>query len=461
MGRKKKNSKVKVVKLDSLKEINLNAAGIDIGDDEIYVCVPEGRGEESVRCFETFTVDLHSMANWLKECGVETIAMESTGVYWIPSYEILEAEGFEVNLINARHIKNVPAKKSDVLDSQWIQQLHTYGLLKGSFRPSEDMVALRALIRHRENIIRHRSVHIQYMHKALQQMNLKLNNVVADITGLSGMTIIEAIIAGNQDPQELAKYRHPSCKCSEAEIAKALEGNYRPEHLFTLKQAVDFYHFYTQQLQICDEEIEAKYSVFKPQLDIEENPLPPPRQRRSKPKGNEPHFDLRSFLYQMTGVDLTQIDGIQVLTAQVIISEIGLDMSKWETVKHFTSWLGLCPNNQITGGKVKKRGRLKNQNRAAQALRMAAQGLNRSQSALGAFYRRMRAKHGPQKANVAAAHKLARIIYFMLKNKTPYRDVGAEAYQQKQKTIRLQSLQRQAKRLGYQLHPISFDLVVS
>lgn len=460
MGRKKQK-KVKAIKLDSLKELNLNAAGLDIGDDEIYVSVPEGRAKESVRSFETFTVDLHKLADWLEECGIETIAMESTGVYWIPSYEILTERGFEVNLINARHIKNVPAKKSDVLDCQWIQQLHTYGLLKGSFRPSEDMVALRSLIRHRENIIRHRSVHVQYMHKALQQMNLKLNNVVADITGLSGMKIIEEIIAGNQDPQELAKYRHPSCKRSEAEIAKALEGNYRPEHLFTLKQAVDFYHFYTQQLQICDEEIEAKYSVFKPQLDIEENPLPPPRQRRSKPKGNEPHFDLRSFLYQMTGVDLTQIDGIQVLTAQVIISEIGLDMSKWKSVKHFTSWLGLCPNNKITGGKIKKRGRLKTQNRAAQALRMAAQGLNRSQSALGAFYRRMRAKHGPQKANVAAAHKLARIIYFMLKNKTPYRDVGAEAYQQKQQSLRFQSLQRQAKRLGYQLHPISFDTVVS
>lgn len=461
MSKRRKKRQQKVVELENLEQINLNAAGLDIGDDEIYACVPPGRSEESVRCFETFTVDLHALADWLAECGVRTVAMESTGVYWIPAYEVLAERGFEVNLINARHIKNVPAKKSDVLDCQWLQKLHTYGLLRASFRPTEQMVALRAMIRHRDNLIRHRSVHVQYMHKALQQMNLKLNNVVADITGLTGLTIIEAIIAGNHDPEQLAKYRHPSCKRSEKEIAKALEGNYRSEHLFALKQAVEFYHFYNQQLQACDAEIEARYSAFKPQIDIEQEPLPPARQRRSKAKGNEPNFDLRLYLYQMTGVDLTQIDGVQVLTVQTVISEIGLDMTKWPTVKHFTSWLGLCPNNQVTGGQVKRRGRLKNRNRAAQALRMAAQGLNRSQSALGGYYRRMRAKHGPEKANVAAAHKLARIFYFMLKNKTPYRDIGLELYDQKQKQRRIRSLQSQAKRLGLSLQPIEPQAVVS
>jgi transposase len=457
----KPKKKQAVVSLDSLKQINLNAAGLDIGDDEIYVCVPEGRDTESVRSFATFTVDLHALADWLEACGVTTVAMESTGVYWIPVYEVLADRGFAVNLINARHIKNVPSKKSDVLDCQWIQQLHTYGLLQASFRPAEQMVALRDLVRHRDMLIRYRAAHIQHIQKALQQMNLKLTNVVSDVTGVTGLAILKAILAGERDPQHLAQYRQPECKHSEADIAKALAGNYREEHLFALKQAVELFEFYSQQMRACDEEIEAKYQTFKPQIDLEQSPPPPPRQGRRKPKGNEPHFDVRTELYQMTGVDLTQIDSINGLTVQTVISEIGLDMNKWPTVKHFTSWLGLSPNNQVTGGKVKKRGRRKTHNRAAQALRMAAQGLNRSQSALGAYYRRMRAKHGPEKANVAAAHKLARIIYFMLKNKTPYRDVGVEGYEQKYRDRLVKNLQRQAHRLGLRVEPLVAPSMVS
>lgn len=348
-----------MVDLDSLEQINLDAAGLDIGAEEIYACVPSGRDSETVRCFKTFTADLRALADWLSQCRVTTVAMESTGVYWMPVYEVLAERGFEVCLVNARHIKNVTGRKTDVLDCQWIQQLHTYGLLHASFRPSEDICALRALVRQRDMLISYRSGHIQHMQKALEQMNLKLTEVVADITGLTGLTIIRAILKGERDAQTLAGYRHPGCVRSEEEIAKALQGHYRDEHIFALKQAVELYDFYTQQLQACDEQIEARYSDFVPQVDIVQNPPPSSRQRQRPGKGNTPTLDLRTQLYQMAGVDLTQIDGVNVLTAQKVISEIGLDMHKWPTVKHFTSWLNVCPNNQITGGKVKKQGRKK------------------------------------------------------------------------------------------------------
>jgi transposase len=461
MNRKQDKPRHQGVDLDSLEQINLNAAGLDIGAEEIYASVPKRRDSESVRCFKTFSADVQALTAWLIQCGVTTVAMESTGVYWIPIYEVLAGRGFEVYLVNARHIKNVSGRKSDVLDCQWIQQLHTYGLLQASFRPSEDICTLRALVRQRDMLISYRSGHTQHMQKALEQMNLKLTEVVADITGLTGMTIMRAILRGERDPKTLAGYRHPACAKSEEEIARALEGHYRDEHVFALKQAVELYDFYTQQIQACDEQIEARYSDFAPQVDIIQNPLPPSRQRLRPGKDNAPTFDLRTYLYQMCGVDLTQIEGVNVLTAQKVISEIGLDMSKWRTVKHFTSWLNICPNNQITGGKVKKRGRKKAHNNAAQALRMAAQSLNRSQSALGAYYRRMRAKHGPEKANVCAAHKIARIIYFMLKNKTSYRDIGVEQYEEKYRQRQIRNLQRQAQRLGFRLEPASAQRVVS
>jgi transposase len=453
MSKKRKKKSQKIVKMENLKQINIDAGGIDIGADELFVCVPEGRDEKSVRTFGTFTNNLLQVVEWLKKCKVTTVALESTGVLWIPLYECLADNGFEVYLINARHIKNVPGKKTDVLDCQWIQQLHTYGLLQNSFRPEEDMVALRSLVRHREMLIRYRSAHIQHIQKALQQMNIKLDRVVSDVTGKTGLTILRAILAGERDVNRLASYRDGHCRHSEDEIAQALVGNYRAEHLFALQQAVEFYDFYTRQIHNCDTEIETRYSVFRPQVDIEKNPLPPPK--RKKPHGNEPDFDLRTQLYQMAGVDLTAIDGISALTAQTILSEIGLDMSAWPTMKHFTSWLGLCPQNDISGGRVLKRTTAKVVNRAAQALRMAVQSLHRSQSVLGSYFRKMKSKHGPQAATTITAHKLARIIYTMLKNKTAYLPQDVDAYEEKRRQYHIKSLEKQALKLGFELSPLS------
>jgi transposase len=440
-----------VVKLESLKQINLNAAGLDIGATEIWTCVPEGRDEVSARPFPTFTPDLHALADWLEACDVETVAMESTGVYWIPIYEILEERGFEVYLVNARHLKNVPTKKTDVLDCQWIQQLHTYGLLHASFRPQDEMVALQAYIRHRDNLIRYRVAHVQHMQKALHLMNIQLTNVISDITGQTGMHIIRAIVAGEHDPVTLAQYRDPRCRSSKAEIAKALSGHYRDEHLFALKQALELYDFYDQQIQACDTEIEQKYAAIKPVFDDDPPEPPTKKTRRSK---NEPDFDLHRFLFQITGVDLTRIDGLDVLTVQQIITETGTDMSPWPTVKHFASWLTLAPHNAITGGKLLHSHTQKSTNRAAQAFRMAAQSAGRSQSALGAFYRRIRAKHGGPKAITATAHKIARIFYHMLKNKQEYNDPGQDYYEQKYRERVIKNLERRAKDLGLELVPI-------
>ena len=445
-----------IVALEALQELNLNAAGLDIGDQEIWAAIPQDRLATAVRKFPTFTADLHALADWLIAAQVDTVAMESTGIYWIPVFEVLEARGLEVLIVNARHLKNVPGKKSDILDCQWIQQLHTYGLLRGSFIPAPEIRALRALIRHRDNLIKMRATHIQHIQKALQLMNIKLTSVLSDITGRTGMAIIRAILAGERDPHVLAHFRHGKCKLSQAEIARALHGNFQPEHLFSLQQIVALYDFYNQQIARCDAHIETQFSVFKPRVDLRQQPLPQPKHAGRRTR-NEPAFDLRSQLYQITGVDLTTIDGIHVLTAQTVISEIGLDMHRWPTVKHFTSWLGLCPHNDISGGKVHKRYSKKNKNRAAQALRNAARALSRSQSALGAYYRRMRARKGVMKANVATAHKLARIIYFMLKHKTPYYDPGIQAYEAQQRAYRLKHLQRQAACLGMKLEPIAVD----
>jgi transposase len=450
---KRKKAPVNVPPLDVLKQINLHAAGLDIGAEEIYACVPADRDESSVRVFPTFTVDLHALADWLAACQIETVAMESTGVYWIPVYEILESRGFEVYLVNARHIKNVSGRKTDILDCQWIQQLHTYGLLRASFRPPEEICALRALARHRDNLIRYRSAHIQHMQKALQLMNVKLTEVVSDITGVTGLSIIRAIVAGERDPHQLAGLRQSGCAKSEEEIAKALQGNYRLEHVFVLQQALAQYDFYLQQIQECDAQMEAMYAALPP-ADPEDRVSPPPKPTRGKPRKNQAHFDLATSLYQVVGVDLTAIDGIDALTAQAIITEIGTDVTAWPTVKHFTSWLGLSPHNDKSGGKVLRSRTKKTQNRANLALRLAAQSLSRSQSAVGAFYRRMKAKHGPAKATTAAAHKLARMVYFMLKNRTSYVDPGVTYYEQHYRDRVIRNLKRKAAALGLELVPV-------
>lgn len=453
MAKKRKKSTrspVTAPAVDILAQINLNAAGLDIGSEEIYACVPVDRDEESVRVFPTFTADLITLADWLAACHIETVALESTGVYWIPIYEILESRGFEVYLVNARHLKNVPGRKTDVLDCQWIQQLHTYGLLRASFRPSEEICALRALARHRDNLIRYRSAHIQHMQKALQLMNVKLTEVVSDITGVTGMSIIRAIVAGERDPHQLARLRQSGCAKSEEQIAKALQGNYKPEHVFVLKQALAQLDFYQQQIQDCDAQMESMYAALPPS-DPDDRCSPAPKPKTAKARKNQADYDLAGYMYQILGVDLTAIDGLDALTVQTIITEIGTDVSAWPTVKHFTSWLGLAPHNDKSGGKVLRSRTKKTQNRANLAFRLAAQSVSRSQSAIGAFFRRMRAKHGPAKAVTATAHKIARILYLMLKNRVAYADPGVSYYEQQYRDRTIRNLKRKAATLGLDL----------
>jgi transposase len=450
MAKRKTPQKMRV-QVNALEQINPNAAGIDIGAAEVWVAVPPDRDEQSVRSFPTFTVDLYRLADWLKACRITTVAMEATGVYWIPLYEILEERGFEVYLVNARHLKNVSGRKTDVLDCQWIQQLHTYGLLSASFRPPEHIVAIRSLVRHREMLVQSRATHIQHMQKALTVMNLRLTNVLSDISGVTGMKILRAILAGERDPKVLAQLRDERCAKSEAEIAKSLEGHYKSEQVFILQQAVELYDFYDRQLQSCDAELEALYGQFSPP---EDPGTPEPTPRTQKRRKNQAHFDLAPALYRMSnGVDLTQIDGVDELTLQKVLSEIGTDMSQWPTEKHFASWLRLCPNNKITGGKVIQRGVQPTTNRASTALRVAATSLHHSDSALGAYFRRIRARSGAPVAVTATAHKLARIIYAMLKDRKPYHDLGAHSYEQQYRDRVLQNLNRQATRLGFRLEP--------
>ena len=447
----KKGKKTKPIP-DNMLIIHPHAAGIDVGAEEHWVCVPADRDAQPVQKFSAFTCDLHRLADWLTACRITTVVMESTGVYWIPLFQILEARGFEVALVNARHVKNVPGRpKTDRFDCRWLQKLHTYGLLAPSFRPPEDMCQLRSLLRHRENLIRMTVKHIQHMQKSLDQMNLHLHHVISDITGVTGMRIIRAIVAGERDPRTLAQYRDYRIKSSADTIAKALEGDYRAEHVFTLTQSLELYDFTQQQIAACDQEIERVLATLDSQVDPDAHPLPPPTTTHRHPQRNEPAFDLRTHLYRITGVDLTQVPGFQAPTIHIILAEVGLNMHKWPTDKHFASWLGLCPDNQISGGKVLSTGSRRVQNRASRALRMAAQSLRTSPSYLGAFYRRMRSKLGPAKATTATAHKLAKILYHMLKEKTSYRERGADYYLHRDQERTIKQLRKQAKHLGFDL----------
>jgi transposase len=434
--------------------VNPHAAGLDIGASEIWACVPADRDTTPVRMFATFTPDLQALAAWLVACRVTTVAMESTGVYWIPIFELLEERGVQVYLVNARHIKNVPGRKSDVQDCQWIQRLHSYGLLSASFRPEAEIVVLRSYLRQRAMLIEHRAAHIQHMQKALQQMNVQLTQVLSDISGVTGLAIIRAIVAGERNPAKLAQLRHGRCQRSEADIAKALTGHYRAEHVFALRQALALYDAYTDQLAECDRQIEQQYSAFKPRYDPDDPdaPLGPDPKVNSHSK-NAPDFDVRRQLFGLTGIDLTQVDGLHASSVQQLLAETGTDMSKWPTVKHFGSWLGLAPHNDVTGGKVVRSRTLKNHNRAGQILRMAAQSVGRGKSALGTYFRRMRARLGTEQAITATAHKLARIIYHMLKQHEPYQPLSAEAYDQQQRQREIKRLQCQATKLGFALQP--------
>lgn len=447
--KKYKEKEQKVVEMDAFEQIHHNAAGIDVGAEEFYVAVPKGRDTESVRKFPTFTADIHRLADWLAQCSVTSVAIESTGVYWIPLYEILEQRGFEVYLVNARHLKNVTGRKTDVLDCQWLQQLHTYGLLRASFRPSEQICAIRSLVRHRDMLVSYRSAHIQHMQKALNLMNVRLTNVLSDITGVTGMKIIRAIVSGERNRKILASFRDPKCAKSEEEIEKSLEGNYKLEHLFVLKQALELYDFYDQQMKQCDQELETSYNEFEP--PDQPGTLAPEKRKRKRRK-NQPHFELSESLYRMTGgIDLTKVDGLDALSVQDILSETGTDVSKWPTVKHFCSWLCLAPNNKITGGKVKSSYTPHTKNRASNAFRIAAQSLMRSKSALGVYCRRMAALHDAPTAITATAHKLATILYFMLKRRQPYRPLATDYYEKEHRDKVVRSLQRRAASLGFRL----------
>lgn len=436
-----------------LECINPDVAGVDVGARFHLVSVPEDRDQQPVQRFESFTNDLYRLADWLEACGVKSVAMESTGVYWIPLYDILEYRGFEVLLVNARHVKNVPGRKSDVQDCQWIRQLHSFGLLRGSFRPTEDILTVRSYLRHREVLVRYAASHVQHMQKALTQMNVQLHNVIADITGQTGMAIIRDIVGGTVDPKQLAQHRHGRCRATEEQIAEALTGHYRPEHVFSLKQALHLYDTYQQQIAECDEQIEAALNHLRRQGPKAGTP-PPPARRREQLKGNEPRIELRSPLYEMTGGDLTQIDGIGSYTALRLVSEVGHDMSRWPDEGHFTAWACLAPRNKVTGGRLISSKTQSSANRVGYLLRMAAQSVGRTQTALGAFYRRLGARIGKAKAITATARKIGEHVYRVLARGMHYKDPGADAYDQQQRTRALRSMRRRAKNLGFQLIPI-------
>jgi transposase len=437
---------------ESLNRVNLNAAGIDIGAGSHYVAVPEDRDADPVRCFDGFTEDLQTIADWLTTCSVDTVAMESTGVYWIPLMEELERRGFEVLLVDPHKLKNVPGRaKTDVLDCQWLQRLHSYGLLTGAFRPAPDICALRSYLRQRQMLISRSGDHVRHMHKALTQMNLKLSEVISDLTGTTGMKIIREILAGERDPAKLAKLRHGGCKRDEATIAKALTGHWRDEHLFALRQAVELYDCFQEKIAACDQEIVAKLGTFG---EIEERPPLDPT--RKKKRVSHPFaFDAHSELHRITGVDLTEVPGLGEPVVMTILSEIGLDMSKWRHEKAFSSWLGLCPGSKVTGGK-RLSGRSKPcANRAAVAFRLAAYAVQHSKSYLGAWYRRQRARLGAPKAITATAHKMACLVYVMLRDRMPYIEKGMDYHNEQYRRRALGKLKRNARQLGYQLLPLA------
>lgn len=426
-----------------------NAGGIDVGATEIFVAVPADRDNDSVRSFPTFTQDLHVLADWLQSCRVDTVAMESTGVYWIPLFQILEARGIEVHLVNAQHVHHVPGRKSDVLDCQWLQYLHSVGLLKASFRPDQAVCEIRSLMRHRENLVQMACVHIQHMHKSLDQMNLQIHHVISDITGVTGLAIVDAIVAGNTNPRELAKLRDHRIKASIETVTKSLVGDYRPEHIFTLKQSLTAYRYYQQLIGDCDREIQQRLEAFSSKDDGTTAPTD-----SSSPSSTPPSFDLRTHLERIFGVDLTCIPGFDCLRIQTIFSEIGANLSsKFPTDDSFCSWLNLCPKDGTSAGRRIRAPRVKTKNRVTQSFRLAAQALQNSKSYLGDYYRSQRARHGAPKAIKNAAHKIARIFYHLVTTRQPFDETVFAKLEARNYQRRLKKLQSQANQMGYSLVP--------
>ena len=434
----------------ALPVIRPDTAGIDVGSMEMYVAVSPDRAENCVRSFGSFTSDLEELIKWLQECGVKSVAMESTGVYWIPLYQLLSDTGMEVCLINARHFKNVPGRKTDVQDCQWLQYLHAVGLLRGSFRPDQVICAVRTLQRHRQSLIQMASEHVLHMQKSMEQMNLKLQHVISDITGVTGLRIVDAILAGERDPKVLAGLRNSQIKADEETIVKSLEGDYRPEHLITLKQSLEGYRFYQKLIEELDEKVEGFMDALPSKIDLREHPLPV-NAKKSKRQHNAPDYDVRLYCYRAFGVDVTTIPGIAGPTAQVLLTEIGPDLSKFRSASAFANWLTLCPNNVITGGTVLKAETRKGSNRVTIALRLAAQTLEHSENGIGRFFRHMRSKLGRAEAITAVAHKLARIFYTLVKTGKAYDDslVGQSEAQRRERKEK--KLRKQAMELGFTL----------
>jgi transposase len=445
-AQKRSNKKQKIE--GSMPLLHPDAAGIDIGHREHWCAVPADRCGQPVRAFGTFTQDLEEMARWLKECGIKTVAMESTGTYWIPAFQILERHGFEVCLVNARHVKNVSGRKTDIQDCQWLQRLHSFGLLNASFRPPDHICVLRSYLRYRDDLVGLRSMQSQHMQKALQQMNVQLHQVLSDVNGLSGTRIIEAILQGERDPVKLAGLADKRVRANQATIQKALRGDYRTEHLFMLQTAFDLYQIYHQKIHLCDEQALAQMAQLPTQKS---QPLPERKACRKPIHDMVAGTDLRAELHRWGGVDLTAIEGFGVLTAQVILGEIGPDVSRWPSEKHFTSWLGLCPDHRISGGQVLSRHTRRVVNKVSNALRQAAVTLQKSQTALGAFYRRMRGKLGAAAGVTATAHKLARLVYRLLKHGELYVQQGLEDYERKYRERVLYNLKKTAANLGMEV----------
>jgi transposase len=437
----------------ALQVINPDAAGIDVHSDMHMVCVPADRDPNPVRQFGANTADLQAIVTWLKKCGVKTVALESTGVYWIALFELLESEGFEVKLVEPGQLSRCGARpKTDVLDAQWIQRLHSYGLLRGSFRPPDSILALRAYSRQRQMQVRYAASHVQHMQKAMEQMNVKLTEVVNSITGVTGMLIIKAMLDGERDAAKLAALRDGRCHSSEDEIALALQGTWRPEHLFELRQAYDLYHFHHKQITECDAQVEAELKRLPNQAGEKSRTAKP---RKTGRKNNDVRFDAMDPLFKALGVDLTLIPGINVGTALVILAEIGVDVSRFPSEKHFASWLRLCPPQDQSNKTKKRRGHQKGTSRVTIALRMAARSAGKTDTPLGQFYRRVRSRIGGLGAVKATAHKLGCLVYRMLKHGQEYVVQSLEQYETNMKASLLHSLQRKARAMGFQLTPIA------
>src|SRR6266851_1003713 len=453
MNRKQRREMTRKIQSEdlSLEVIHPDAAGIDIGNESHYVAVPPTRDSQAVRRFGCTTSELKEMAVWLKQCAIRTIALQSTGVYWIAVYDILEEAGFEVYLVNARETKNLPGRKSDVQESQWLMKLHTYGLLRNSFRPSQEIRTMRTYWRQRSDLVRSAGRHIQRMQKALTQMNIQLANVLSDISGKSGQAIIKAILQGERDPHKLAAFRNWRVKATQEQIARSLEGNWQEDLLFVLKQELDGYEFCQQQMAECDRRLKQYLQQREDRSQGASLPEEKRKERLKKKKGNAPQFDLRTELFRMTGTDLTQIDGIDVMTATTILSEAGWDMSKWQTEHHFVSWLRLCPDNKVSGDKIIGKGRLPTNNRITNTLKMAASSLRTSNTYVGAQFRRLRTKLGAPVAIKAMAAKLARLVYRMLRYGMQYVDQGAKFYEAQHRNLQIAHLKWKAAKLGFRI----------